>query len=317
MSKKTGKHSEKFLTDSLLILTGLMFVAVYYYGGRAFAIIALAVFSAVISGAVIAKISGKPFFSNALPDLVSGLIVGLMFPAQTPYTTVIIAALFASLICRALFGGFLTEPASPSAVSYLFIYYTFGSAVFLCPPIFESLPLSSEIYPETLSPSFFSDILSNGVTDAPVTDLLFGRLPFYLGGGAVIILLIAVIFFSLRRDISFTSLFLSLGIFSGIALLSGQLGVKSTLFAASALLFPVIFCIMPPTRRFHTFHAKILYGIAAGLVLSAFVIYAKSAAGGFFAAVLLSPLAVFLTDNDFSFTQFLPEKLRYVKLEKL
>jgi electron transport complex protein RnfD len=317
MSKKNDRIHDRFYTDNLLILIGLSAAALYYYGPRAGAVIAVAVATTVICGALTAKIAKKSLSGLAVPDIVSGMITGLMLPAQTSYLTVFIAALFASLVCRAVFGGFSTEPVSPSAVSYLFIYYAFGSGLLLCPPMFESLPLTPEIFPENLVPSYFTDILSYGVTEASGADLLFGRLPFYLGGGAVILLIIGLVFFASRRDVSLTSFIIAVLLFVIIALLTGDYSIKAAFFSAAALLFPLEFCIMPPTRFFKSPHGKILYGITAGLVLSAFVLYAKSPAGGFFAAVLLSPLAVFLSENDFSFMSFLPKKLRYVKLEKL
>jgi Na+-translocating ferredoxin:NAD+ oxidoreductase RnfD subunit len=317
MPKKTRAKPEKYLTDSLLILAGLTFVAVYYYGARALMIIGIAVLTSVAAGAFVSKLSKKALFSGVSPDLVLGFVTGLMFPVSASYLIVFIAALFGSLICRAVFGGYKNEPVSPSAVSLLFVYYTFGAGIFLCPPIFGKLPLSAEVYPETLGQTYFADILQNGVTDASGIDLLFGRLPFYLGGGAALILIIAFIFFVLRRDISFVSAICTLAVFAALALLTGAFDVKGTLFMVSALLFPLIFCIMPFTGRFLTLHAKIFFGVAAGLVISAFVLLSKTPAAGFFAAVLLAPLSIYLEGNDFSFVQFLPKKLRYVKLEKL
>jgi electron transport complex protein RnfD len=317
MNKKNDRHAERFYTDNLLILIGLSIAAIYYYGARAGAVIAVSVLTAVICGALAAKLTKKPLSGLAVPDIVSGLITGLMLPSQTSYLTVFIAALFAAFVCRAVFGGFANEFVSPSAISFLFIYYAFGSGLLLSVPIFDKLPLSPVLYPENLAPSYFADILSYGVTEASFTDLLFGRLPFYLGGGVVILLIIGTIFFAARRDLSIISLSISLVLFAGIALLTGDYGLKSAVFCAAALLFPSLFCIMPMTRNIKTLDGKILYGIAAGLVLSAFVLYAKQTAGGFFAAVLLSPLALYLTDNEFVFMSLLPKKLQFVKLEKL
>jgi electron transport complex protein RnfD len=316
-TKKSEHHTERFFTDQLLILIGLSVAAIYYYGVRAGAVIAVSVLTAVICGALTAKLMKKPLSGLAVPDIVSGLITGLMLPAQTSFLTIFIAALFAALLCRAVFGGFANEFVSPSAVSYLFIYYAFGSGLLLSVPVFDKLPLTPVLYPENLAPSYFADILSYGVTEASVTDLLLGRLTFYLGGGVVILLIIGAVFFALRRDLSIISLSISLVLFAGIALLTGDYPVKSAVFCTAALLFPSLFCIMPFTRNIKTLDGKILYGIAAGLVLSAFVLYAKQTAGGFFAAVLLSPLALYLTENEFVFLSLLPKKLRFVKLEKL
>jgi Na+-translocating ferredoxin:NAD+ oxidoreductase RnfD subunit len=325
MSKKTLHRTDRFYTDSLLITAGLTVAAVYYYGFRTLAVLTVSVLTSVICGAVIAKMSRRekaakrsenPYSGAAIPDILLGMTTGLMFPAHISYLTVFIAALFGALVCRAVFGGFMNESVSPTAVSFLFIYYAFGSGLLLSPPIFGELSLAPEIYPENLTPSFFGDIISYGVTEASGADLLFGRLPLFLGGN-VILLLIGAVFFVSRRDISLVSLVISLGLFVGISLLSGVFGPKATLFSAAALLYPTLFCIMPPTRRFKSFHGKILYGIFAGLILSTFVLYTKSPAGGFFAAVLLSPFAIFLEENEFSFMSILPKKLRYVKLEKL
>jgi electron transport complex protein RnfD len=317
MSKKSHSHKDRFFTDNLLILAGISVIAYYYYGFRAIAVLAVAVLTSVIAGAVIAKISKKSISEAAIPDVVTGLITGLMLPAQTSYLTVFIAALFGALVCRAVFGGFANESVSPSAVSFLFIYYAFGGGLLLFPPITGELSLSSEIYPENLVPSYFADIISYGVTEASGADLLFGRLPFFLGGGAVILLIIGAVFFVTRRDISFFSLMISLFLFAAISLISGEFGVRATVYSVAALLFPTLFCIMPPTRKMKSFHGKILYGIITGLSLSMFVLYAKSPAAGFFTAVLVSPLSTYLEENEFTFMSFLPAKFRLLKLEKL
>jgi hypothetical protein len=317
MSRTSDKQGDRFFTDSLLISAGLTFAAVYYYGWRAFAVILTAVITVVLSGGIVLKIAKKGFGDKLLPDTVLGLTVGLILPAQASFTLILTASLFASLVCRAVFGGEKSEPIPPAAAAYLFIFYAFGSDILLAPPVFSQLPLRWAVYPETLAPTFFSDILSYGVTTAGFPDLLFGRLPFYPGGGCVLLLLIAAVFFSARHDISFVSLIITEAVFAAFALFVFDLGIKSTLFCAAALLFPTVFVIMPPTRRFLSLHGKIFYGILAGAALTAFVLLSKSAAGGFFAAVIVSPFAVYFSGNDFSFTQFLPAKFRYVKLKKL
>jgi electron transport complex protein RnfD len=317
MSKQIGKQNERFFTDSLLILAGLTFSAVYYYGLRAFAVIAASVFAVVISGGIVSKISKKSFGESFLPDMVLGLTIGLMLPVQASAPLVLTVSLFAALVCRAVFGGELAEPVSPAAAAYVFVFFAFGDGILQAPPVFSELPLKTAVYPETLEPTFFSDILNYGVTTAGVPDLIFGRLPFYLGGGCIIILLIAAVFFTVRRDISFTSLIITEAVFALFALTVFDFSLRSTLFCGAALLFPTLFMIMPPTRRFLSFHGKILYAVLAGIAISVFVLWTRTAAGGFFAAVIISPFAVYFTDNDFSFMQFLPEKFRYVKLEKL
>jgi electron transport complex protein RnfD len=317
MSKKSHSRPDRFFTDNLLILVGLSVIAYYYYGFRTIVILAVAVLTSLICGAVIAKISKKSISEAAIPDIVTGLITGLMFPVGASYLTVFFAALFGALVCRAVFGGFMNESVSPSAVSFLFIYYAFGSGLLLFPPIMGELSLSPVIYPETLMPSYFADILSYGVTEAAGADVLFGRLPFFLGGGAAVLLIIGAVFFTARRDISLFSLIISLCLFAAISLISGTFGFRETFYSVAALLFPTLFCTMPQTRKMKTLHGKILYGVVSGLSLSMFVLYAKSPAAGFFTAVLVSPLGVYLEENDFSFMSFLPKKLSYVKLEKL
>ncbi|MDR0991995.1 MAG: RnfABCDGE type electron transport complex subunit D [Ruminococcus sp.] len=317
MSNNARKQSDRFPADSLLILAALTFSAVYYYGVRAFAVIAAAALIVVFAGGIVSKISKRSFRETLLPDLVLGLIVGLMLPAQASFGLVLTASLFAALICRAVFGGEHSEPAPPAAAAYLFVFYAFGDGILLVPPVFSELPVKSAVYPETLAPTFFSDILNYGVTTAGIPDLLFGRLPFYSGGGCIILLIIAAVFFVLRRDISFLSLIITEAVFAVFALFVFGLGIKSTLFCAAALLFPVIFIIMPPARRFVSPDAKILYGIFAGAALSAFVLWSKSEAGGFFTAVLISPFAVYFSENEFSFSKLLPAKFRSLKLQKL
>jgi hypothetical protein len=309
------KANDSFNTDSLLVLAGLTFAAVYYYGVRAFAVIAVCVLIVVFSGFVVSKISKTRY--KPLPDMVLGLTVGLALPAQASFTLVLSVSLIAALVCRAVFGGENAEPFSPAAAAYLFVFFAFGDGILQAPPVFSNLPLEAAVYPETLMPTFFSDILSYGVTTASVPDLLFGRLPFYLGGGCVFLLLIAAVFFAVRRDISFISIIITEAVFAVFAFFVFDLGVKSTLFIAAALLFPVVLIMMPPSRRFASIDAKIAYGLLSGIALSAFVLWSKSAAGGFFAAVVTAPFAVYFTDNEFSFSQFLPAKFRYVKLQKL
>jgi Na+-translocating ferredoxin:NAD+ oxidoreductase RnfD subunit len=299
-------ETSRFTVDSLIILSVLAVTAVYYYGMRAAAVILIAVLSAAVTDiccAALLRKKGRLLFSGTPSAAATGLLIALILPAAVPYGAVIIGSVAAIALLRYCLGSFAGRPEiiNPAAGALLFLYYTFPARLSVFTPVFEKLALSPVIYPSPAVDSFFGTVIKAQVTTGDFAELLTGRLPSVLGG-CVLVTAAAAIALLIRRDISLFAFLSSSAVFLGISILyTGNISVACYAFAG--VLPALIFTALPSTARFSARYpglvtgtaAKTIYGILLGSAAALFVWYSKNEYGGFFAAVILSPLSVYFS----------------------
>jgi hypothetical protein len=303
--------------DTLIVTFVLAVTATLYYGRRAAVIALISVASAVlcdIAASLIRYKSIKPkcLFSGLLPAVGTGLINAVIMPVTIPFTAVITAAVVSVLVLRAAFGGVKGEIINPSAGALLFVFYAFPGRLTLFTRIFTDLPLSAVIYPENTSGSFFGRLINEGIITGDIPELFAGRLPF-IQGGCLLLIIAAAVFFIIRRDISGISFIVSSAVFFGITYIVRN-DITACLYALAGILPAITLTALTQTSRFTGVFSKFVYGILLGGVCALFVWYSKNEYGGFFAAVILSPLSTFYANNSRRLRDLIPERFKKIKL---
>jgi hypothetical protein len=303
--------------DTLIVTSVLVITAVFYYGQRAAVIALISVTAAVLCDIVASLLrynSFKPkcLFSGFLPALGTGLINALIMPVTIPYSAVIAGAVVSVLVLRAAFGGETTEIINPSAGALLFVFYAFPSRLNLFTRIFTDLPLSAVIYPENAGGSFFGRLINERVITGDIPELIAGRLPFLMGG-CLLLIVVAAVFLIIRRDVSGVSFIASSVVFIGIsyAVLGNPV---SCLYAFAGIIPAITLTSLTQTSKFSGFSAKFIYGILLGSISALFVWYSKNEYGGFFAAVILSPLSAFFAYSGWRLRNIIPDRFKKIKL---
>jgi electron transport complex protein RnfD len=310
----TAKRTDR---DSLLILFTLAATAVFYYGNRAGIIIGLSLVTAVAADFICTLILKKPRFSGTLPAIITGLINALILPSSVPFSAVVIGGIVSIVLLRYTFGGVSHEIINPSAGALLFLYYAFPGKLSVYVPIFTDIGTEAVVYPKTTDPSFFYRLINSRVVTGDFFDLLTGRLSSVMGG-CVLIALVAGFIYVIRRDISGISLFTASACFFSISFLYTK-DLVFALYALAGVLPAIVFTALMTTAYFsgrgNAIEAKALYGILLGAVCALFIWYSRNEYGGFFACVILSPLAAYLSTHRWDLT-YISRKLRRIKLSR-
>ncbi|MDR0944238.1 MAG: RnfABCDGE type electron transport complex subunit D [Ruminococcus sp.] len=310
-------NPNKFAVDTLIVTSVLAITAVFYYGRRAAVIALISVAAAVLSDIAASllrykSLKPKTLFSGFLPAIGTGLINAVIMPVTIPYGAVIAGAVVSVLVLRAAFGGVRSEIINPSAGALLFVFYAFPGRLNIFTRIFTDLPLSAVIYPENAGGSFFGRLINEGVITGDIPELVAGRLPFMMGG-CLLLIIAAAVFFIIRRDFSGISFITACAVFFGITYaVRGDITV--CLYALAGILPAITLTALTLTSRFSGFSAKLIYGALLGGVCALFVWYSKNEYGGFFAAVILSPLAVYFANSGWGLKNIIPDRFKKIKL---
>jgi electron transport complex protein RnfD len=307
--------SSTVMRDSLMILTVLAATAIFYYGSRAAALIAISLVTVIVTDLICALLTGKPRFSGTPSAIVTGFVNALILPSAVPLVTVIIGGIVSVALLRYCFGG--REIINPSAGALLFLYYAFPGKLSVYVPIFTDLGTEAVVYPKTTGESFFYRLINSRITSGDFFDLLTGRLTSVMGG-CVLIAIAAGIIYVIHRDMSGVSLFTAAGCFFAISFLINR-DLTNAAFALAGVLPAMVFTALLPTAAFtgrlSGFEAKAVYGLLLGAVCAVFVWYSRNEYGGFFAGVILSPLAAYFGSHYWDFSRILP-RTRRVKLSR-
>jgi hypothetical protein len=309
---------KRYNFDTIIIGIVISAAAVFYYGRRAFALLLFSILCCVISQIAVSLLTRKGVFSfntvttGLFPAVSVGIINALILPVTVPFSAVVIAAVVSVVLLRGVFGGQKFEVINPSAGALLFLFYASSGKLSVFTNIFTDLPLSWTVYPEGTVSSFFGNLINAGLTVGDYPELLAGRLPFVMGGCPLIIAA-ALIMYIIRKDVSGLAFAAAGASFFGIAYLSGG-SLRAAVYALCGIIPAMVLTALPVSSRFSSVSAKIIFGLALGLVSSLFIWYSKNEYGGFFACVILSPLSAYFANSDWNLKKILPARLRKMKL---
>ncbi|MDR0974848.1 MAG: RnfABCDGE type electron transport complex subunit D [Ruminococcus sp.] len=298
--------------DTIIIGIVLAATAVFYYGRRAFAILIVSVLCCVVLQVAVSLVTHKKVLSSIAPAFAVGLINAVILPVTVPFGAVAVSAAVSIILLRAAFGGNEHEVINPSAGALLFIFFAFPGKLNVFTNVFESLPVEIAVYPDSAVDSFFGSLINAGLTVGDYPELLAGRLPFIMGG-CTLIIIAALIMYIIRRDISGIAFIFAAACFFGISYLVTD-SLRAAIYALAGILPGMVLTALPVSARFSGTSAKLIYGIALGLVCSLFIWYSKNEYGGFFAAVILSPLSAYFANHEWNLKKLLPSRLRKMKL---
>ncbi len=110
---------------SLCLLPTSVF-GIYIFGIPAFAVITATIVSAMLTEFVIFKIRRKPVTLDDGSAFLTGLILGLNFPANIPLYIPILSAVFAIALVKHAFGGLANNIANPAMTARVFALFSWS-----------------------------------------------------------------------------------------------------------------------------------------------------------------------------------------------
>ncbi len=163
----------------LLSLMPATCVGIIAYGWQAFAIVALAVVSAVLTEWVCCKILRKPSTIWDGSAAVTGLLLGLSLGPRTPLHLPVIGAVFAIAVAKCCFGGLGKNFINPALAGRCFLMLSFGSAMTIAPVLdtmSSATPMGALRANETIDITRMFLGTADGVIGSSILALLIGGL---------------------------------------------------------------------------------------------------------------------------------------------
>ncbi len=250
----SGRTTRRIMLDVLIALLPAAVAGVVIFGLTSLIVIASCVVGCVGFEALFYAIRKKPIPVGDLSAAVTGLLLALNLPANTPWWQCLIGALFAMVVVKGLFGGLGANPVNPAITARVFMLVAFAT---LAKPAFPTIvdtvssatPLASE-------------------TPTSLTDLLLGLHGGAIGETCAVALLLGGIYLLCRRVITWHipvafigTVFVASFFMEGMDLTAALAAVLSGGLLIGAIFMATDYVTSPATPW-----GKIIFGVGAGLI---------------------------------------------------
>ncbi len=250
----SGRTTRRIMLDVLIALLPAAVAGVVIFGLTSLIVIASCVVGCVGFEALFYAIRKKPIPVGDLSAAVTGLLLALNLPANTPWWQCLIGALFAMVVVKGLFGGLGANPVNPAITARVFMLVAFAT---LAKPAFPTIvdtvssatPLASE-------------------TPTSLTDLLLGLHGGAIGETCAVALLLGGIYLLCRRVITWHIPVAFIGtVFAASFFMEGMdLTAALAAILSGGLLIGAIFMATDYVTSPATPWGKIIFGLGAGLI---------------------------------------------------
>ncbi len=276
--------TRRIMLDVVISLLPAAIAGTLIFGIRALAVIAVCVASAVISEYLFNKAAKKTNTITDLSAVVTGLLLSLNLPANTPLWQAAVGAAFAIIFVKCVFGGIGQNFANPAITARIFMLVAFGS-------------MSSAAFPKNIdavSSATPLAVLQNG-GEVKITDLLLGTRGGAIGETCTVALIIGGLYLIFRRVISWhtpvifvATVFLFTFAVKGDAFTALEYTLSGGLFIG-AIFMATDYATTPVTKW-----GKVIFGIGAGLLTVLIRLWGVYPEGVSFAILLMNILTPYI-----------------------
>lgn len=276
--------TRRIMLDVVISLLPAAIAGTLIFGIRSLAVIAVCVASAVISEYLFNKAAKKPNTITDLSAVVTGLLLSLNLPANTPLWQAAVGAAFAIIFVKCVFGGIGQNFANPAITARIFMLVAFGS-------------MSSAAFPKNIdavSGATPLAVLQNG-GEVKITDLLLGTRGGSIGETCTVALIIGGLYLLFRRVISWhtpvifvATVFLFTFAVKGDAFTALEYTLSGGLFIG-AIFMATDYATTPVTKW-----GKVIFGIGAGLLTVLIRLWGVYPEGLSFAILLMNILTPYI-----------------------
>ena len=249
------KTTSRIMLDVIIALMPATIAGFIIFGLKALSVVMMCIAVCVISEIVFNKIVKKEDTTEDLSAVVTGLLLALNLPADTPLWQAAVGSIFAIVLVKCMFGGIGCNLVNPAITARVFMLVAFSSLA---------------------KPSFPVDSVA---TATPLVDLAEGKsvdlLDLFLGniGGAIgetckLALLIGGIYLILRRVIYWHlpvtyigTVFVLSFLIKDFSLIEALSQVLSGGLIIGAFFMATDYVTSPATPK-----GKVIFGIGAGII---------------------------------------------------
>ncbi len=274
----------KISTQSIMLDVAISLLPAAIAGCIIFGLSALAVILACIASAVLAEyvfnaITKRTQTIFDLSAIVTGLLLALNLPANTPIWQCVVGSVFAIIIVKCIFGGIgcnLVNPAITARVFMLVAFTNLATPAFPVDAVSSATPLVN---------------LANGES-VNILDLFLGNIGGAIGETSALALLIGGIYLLYRRVITWhipVSIIASVFVFSflldGFSFTNALAWILSGGLFLGAFFMATDYVTSPATAK-----GKIIYGIGIAVITVLIRFYGNYPEGVSFAILMLNIL---------------------------
>ena len=194
-------RSERFIwIDIMITLLTLELMEYFYYGTRAVVLGLVCAGTSLAAELISLKLMRRKFTADDLTCVSDALIIALMLPAAFDYRIAGIAAVFAVVVAKNVFGGRLNMIFSPAAAAYVFIYTSWKNQLLMFTEPHTHTGLLEKAVGLVSSASHSFNI--SGKMDVSDFEILMGNMSGAPGAVSILLLSVAALVLLFRRSIS-------------------------------------------------------------------------------------------------------------------
>ena len=250
----------------IVALLPIIIWAVYLFGARVMAVIAVSVASSLATETLLTlAIYKKPRISD-LTSVVSGIMLAMTMPAATPLWIPAVGGVIAMGI-KQLSGGSGRNFLNPALFARTVIMLAFGKMMIYTAP-FVKLPVFADVDPGLASATAMSSLNSGKFPTESVYELLYGRCTGNIGEVSALLIILGGLFLLLRKIISYK---IPLSFLLTVLVLTyafPKIDIDSSFsiytILSGGILFAAIFMATDHTTSPCTTLGQVIYGVGCG-----------------------------------------------------
>lgn len=249
------KTTSKIMLDVIIALMPATIAGFIIFGLKALSVVMMCIAVCVISEIIFNKIVKKEDTTSDLSAVVTGLLLGLNLPADTPLWQAAVGSIFAIVLVKCMFGGIGCNLVNPAITARVFMLVAFGS---LAKP---SFPVDSVA---TATP--LVDLAEGESVD--LLDLFLGNIGGAIGETCKLALLVGGIYLILRRVIYWHlpvtyigTVFVLSFLIKDFSLIAALSQVLSGGLIIGAFFMATDYVTSPATPK-----GKVIFGVGAGII---------------------------------------------------
>lgn len=268
---KNSETVSGIMRDVIISLIPAIIASIYFFGIKALLLETVCIIGAVLTEWSWCKIIGKKSTIYDLSAVVTGLLLAMVIPPQTPWWVALIGAFIAIFVAKELFGGLGYNIFNPALIGRAFLLSSW--------PVY----MTTWAKPEKLfSHNWFS--ISDAVTGATplalaktgeyttkLSDLFLGNVGGSLGETSAIALLLGAAYLAYKGHITWHTPFSYIGTVALLTWIMGETGAFHGHFLfhilAGGLILGAFFMATDMVTSPLTHKGQIIFGLGAGLIV--------------------------------------------------
>ena len=280
----SGSSTSDIMQDVLIALTPAAGAGIMIFGVRAFLVIAICVLSCVGLEALFNLIVKKEQTIGDYSAAVTGLLLALNLPADTPIWQCVIGSVFAIVVVKCLFGGLGCNIVNPAITARVFMLVAFASV---------AVP-SQSILPDSITGATPLARMASGET-VNLSNLFLGTHGGSIGETCALALILGFIYLLAKRVITWQLPITYIGsVFVLSYLMEGDATRALALTLSGGLLLGAIFMATDYVTSPVTPWGKVVFGVGAGLITFLIRYFGGYPEGVSFAILLMNILTPYI-----------------------